>query len=55
MTYDEFSDRLRRIKIEYESLYNKPLESIKDLESFLDRRLSKPRSKALKSLKGISF
>ena len=55
MTYDEFSDKLRKVKIEYEKKFHKPLASINELELFLDSKLLKPKSKAVKSLRGLSF
>jgi hypothetical protein len=55
MGYDEFSEKLRKVKIEYELATGKPLDTISELEIFLDRKLLKPRTKGLKSLKGLNF
>lgn len=55
MTYDEFSDKLRKIKIEYESKHNKQLNTISELEIFLDSLLKRKTRNSLKSLKGLTF
>ena len=53
MTYDEFAEKLRKIKAEYQQAHGRPLETVAELEALLDRRLAKPRNKGLRSLKGI--
>ena len=53
MGYDEFYEKLRKLKIEYKLATNEDLELVRDLEMFLDRKLLKPKSKGLKSLKGL--
>lgn len=55
MSYDEFYDKLQKMKIEYKLLHNTELVSILELESFLNRKLVKPKNNRLKSLKGLSF
>ncbi len=53
MTYDEFSEKLRTIQAEYLKEHGKPIETIEQLVSILDRRLLKPKRKGLRSLKGL--
>lgn len=53
MRFDEFSEKLRTIKSEYLKLHGKPLETIRDLEILLDKRIVKPKKTGLKSLKGL--
>jgi hypothetical protein len=55
MSYDEFSDQLRKIRAEYEKIHGKPMETIEELIMMLDKKLSKPKSRGLKSLKGLSL
>ncbi len=55
MTYDEFREKLLKIKHEYTKETNRELESIQDLEKYLDRRLAKPKSRGAKSLRGLSL
>ena len=53
MSFDEFQMKLNQIKFEYEKLTNKKLSTIDELELFLMQRISKTKSKGLKSLKSI--
>lgn len=53
MTYDEFAEKLRKIKQEYARDNGKELESIEELERVLDRRLMKPKIRGARSLRGI--
>jgi len=55
MEFDEFSSKLRMILKEYETKHGKPCVSIEDLEKYLDSRLRRPKSRGLKSLKGLSL
>ena len=55
MSYDEFSDKLRKMKIEYKAEFGKELSTLLELELFLDRKLKRPKSKTIKSLRGLSF
>jgi len=53
MTFDEFSLKLRIIKAEYLKEHGEVLETIEQLEKFLDRRLARPKKRGLRSLRGI--
>lgn len=54
MTYDEFGERLRKIKAEYLRTRGREMATVAELELFLERRLAKsPRQKGARSLKGI--
>lgn len=55
MTYDEFSDKLQTLKVRYLKETGRPLETLAQLELFLERKLisKSKRSTALKSLKGL--
>jgi aromatic ring-opening dioxygenase catalytic subunit (LigB family) len=55
MTYDEFSDKLKEIKYEFENSKKMKLDTIKQLETFLIERKSRRFSKGLKSLKGFDL
>ena len=53
MTYDEFSTRLDKMAVEFRRVNGKDMTTIAELRAFLDRRLSKPRKKGARSLKGL--
>jgi hypothetical protein len=56
MNFDEFAEKLRKIKTDFRRAHGKPLETLEELEKFLDRRLAvtTPRAaKAARSLKGM--
>jgi hypothetical protein len=56
MTYDDFAEKLRKVKMDFRKAHGKAPETIEELEKFLDKRLavSSPRAtKAAKSLKGM--
>jgi hypothetical protein len=55
MTYDDFSDKLRKAKLDFRRLYGRDMETVEELEKFLDRMLARRTkvSKAARSLKGI--
>lgn len=55
MTYDEFSDKLKQIKSEFFSVKNKKIETVKELEEYLVERKVRPKSKKLRSLRGLSI
>jgi hypothetical protein len=55
MHFDEFLERLRKLKIEYKLNTGKDLNTVEELEQYLDRRLVKRNTRNLKSLKGLSF
>lgn len=53
MTYDDFSNKLREIKEEYERAKKSKMSTVKQLEDYLVERKEKRFSKGLKSLKGL--
>ena len=53
MTYDEFADKLRQIKAEFLRANGRPMETLQELDAAVARRLVKPKTRGLKSLKGI--
>jgi hypothetical protein len=54
MTFDEFADKLRKIRADYRRSKGRDLITIEELEKYLDRRLAKrPKRTALRSLRGI--
>ncbi len=55
MTYEEFSDKLRVVKVQFKKRHGKNLNTIEELENYLTMILVKPKRKALKSLRGLYF
>jgi len=56
VTFDEFSDKLREIKSDYLKAHGRELHTVEELENYLIRRkVSKKKTRALKSLKGFSL
>lgn len=55
MGYDEFADKLTKIRAEFRRLKGRELETVEELERYLSERLIKRRSRGLKSLKGLSL
>jgi len=53
MVYDEFAEKLRKVKLDYQRLTGKSLETIDELEKFLDRQLAKPKPRAAKAAKSL--
>ena len=53
MGYDEFNERLRKIKIEYEEYHKTKLQTINELEQFLMKKLIRKKSSSARSLKGL--
>ena len=56
MTYSEFAEQLRKLKIDFRNYMKRDLQSVDELEKFLDRKLSQPKpraSRAARSLKGM--
>lgn len=52
--YDEFSDKLQKLKAEFRQSRGKELETVQELEKYLDARLAKrPKSRGARSLRGI--
>jgi hypothetical protein len=54
VTFDEFSDKLREVKTEYERVKRSKLSTVKQLEDYLVERKSRRMSRGLKSLKGLN-
>lgn len=55
MKYNELAEKLKAVKAEYLKTHGKELETIRELEEFLDRRILKPRTQGLKSLRGLGL
>ena len=55
MQYDEFSDKLRKVKETFKAGSGKELKTIRELEEYLDRLLTKPKKKGARSLRGLSL
>ena len=55
MNHDEILKIIKELKIEYKLNAGKDLVTIDELESFLTAKIKKPRSRALKSLKGLNL
>lgn len=56
MNYDEFHEKLRKVKLDFKNSQGKDLETIHELDTFLDRRLASSAqkvSKGAKSLRGL--
>lgn len=54
VTYDEFGERLRKIKAEFLKARGQELTTVSELERFLELRLAKrPRRAGARSLKGL--
>lgn len=53
MGYDEFSEKLRKVKEDFRKKFGKYPETVAELEIFLDRRLSKPTPRAAKAAKSL--
>jgi hypothetical protein len=54
MTFDEFENKLKTIKVDFEKTNGRSLITVKELEEFLlKRKVSNKRSRGLKSLKGF--
>jgi hypothetical protein len=53
MTFDEFIDKLNKIKFEYERLYQRKLSTVDELELYLMKKAHGKNSKGLKSLKSL--
>lgn len=55
MKYDEFSERLRKLKESYKTSTGDDLTTIEELEKYLDRLLTKPKKRGARSLRGLSL
>lgn len=55
MTYDDFSDKLREIKTEFETTKNTKLKTVEQLESYLTERKNRRKTRGVKSLKGLNI
>jgi hypothetical protein len=55
MTYDEFSERLRKLKGAFKEKHGREMTSVAELEAELDRLLAKPKKKGARSLRGLSL
>jgi len=55
MTYDEFSNKLREIAMEFERVKKTKLVTIDQLENYLVERKNRRLSKGLKSLRGLNI
>lgn len=54
MEFNELFNKIQEIKLEYEKKYNKPLETIKELEEYIiERQMRFGKRKNLTSLKGL--
>jgi hypothetical protein len=53
MTYDEFSTKLDRMAAEFRRVNGRDMATIAELKAFLDRRLTKPKKRGARSLKGL--
>jgi hypothetical protein len=54
MKYDELLIKIREMKLEYEKKYNKPLETVAELEKYImERQVRFGKRKNLTSLRGI--
>lgn len=55
MTFDEFSDKLKDIKIEFAKVKGRDMSTIAELEQYLVERKNRRLSRGLKSLKGFDL
>ena len=55
MKYDEFSERLRKLKESYKMSTGRDLTTVDELEKYLDKLLAKPKKKGARSLRGLSL
>lgn len=55
MTYDEFSEKLMKIKAIHKQKHGREMETLKELEEHLDRMLARPKKSGARSLKGLFF
>ena len=55
MTFDDFSNKLRDVKIEYLKSRGKELETVKELEKFIIDKRNQKLSIGAKTLKGLNF
>jgi len=53
MNFDDFSDKLRKLRIEYVRVEGKEMTTVRELEAFLDKKLARPKRKGAKSLRGM--
>ena len=53
MNYDDFYERLQKVKADFKKSKGKDLETIHELDTFLDRRLAGSTSKASKGAKSL--
>ena len=53
MTYDEFSDKLEKVAVEFRRTNGREMVTVAELKAFLDRRLAKPKKRGARSLKGL--
>lgn len=53
MTYDEFSAKLDKMTVEFRRVNGRDMATIQELRAFLDRRLTKPKKRGVRSLKGM--
>jgi hypothetical protein len=55
MRYSEFLDKLRAVKAEFVKAHGREPETVLELEEFASGRVVKPRTRGLRSLRGMSF
>ena len=55
MTYDEFSEKLRKVKCAFLAKNGREMVTVSELEGFLDRLLAKPKRKGARNLRGLSL
>jgi hypothetical protein len=53
MGYDEFTEKLRKVKEDFRVSTGKYPETVDELEKFLDRRLSRPKPRAAMAAKSL--
>lgn len=56
MTYDEFAEKLRKVKADFRRRKGRDPETVRELEEFLDRALSRPKpaaARGARSLRGV--
>jgi len=56
MTYDEFAEKLRKVKADFRRQEGREPATVAELEAFLDSRLARPKpraAKAARSLRGL--
>jgi hypothetical protein len=55
MSYDEFYDKLCKLKAEFQLMHNREIQTIEELQKLLDAKLARKSKGGLKSLRGLNL